>query len=202
MNVPRLTRRAASAVLVAGIAVLAGCSTVVKIEGEQTLRGRLTVQVGQAWNRLAATGLEQPYEVWTQEGLSLDHLRLWPGIQSGESLMAVAPSANSAKTPRVPVFRAGMAPDQLAHLFELLYSADGSAVRITRIEPVVFAGERGLRLELLVVRPHDEVHLSVAGWVAERRGELYALTYAAPRLGFFRRGLPGVEALVASARIR
>ncbi|MEY4652662.1 MAG: hypothetical protein RI884_1243 [Pseudomonadota bacterium] len=184
------------------VATLAACSTVVKIEGEQTLRGRMTVQVGQAWNRLAPSGLEQPYEAWIQEGLALDHLRLWAGIRSGQPLMVTAPPAHGGKPLRVPVFRAGMAPDQLANLFEVLYAAEGSAVRLTRLEPVVFAGGPGLRFELLVVRSHDEVHLSVAGWVAVRDDQLHALSYAAPRLGFFRRGLPGVEAIAASVRVR
>lgn len=198
MKTRRLPRRTLVLALAAG---LAACSTVTKIEGQQTLRGRLTVQVAPAWNRLAPGALEQPYESWTQEGLLLDHLRLWPGIRNGEALMAVPPPADGARPRRLPVFRAGMAPDQIVNLFEVLYSADGSGVRVTRIEPADFAGGRGLRFELLVVRPHDEVHLSVAGWVSVQRDALHALTYAAPRLGFFRRGLPAVEVIAASARL-
>jgi len=179
-----------------------GCSTAVKIQGEQTLRGRLTVQVNQAWNKLASPDVDQPYESWPQGGLALAPLRLWAGIPSGQPLREVSAPANGAKPARVPVLRAGMAPDQLANLFEVLYGVDGSAVRLVRLEPVVFAGTQGLRFELLVVRANDEVHLSVAGWVSVHRDELHALTYAAPRLGFFRRGLPAVEAIAASARLR
>jgi hypothetical protein len=184
------------------VASLTGCSSVIKIEGEQTLYGRLTVRVDSAWNKLPTTGQEQPYEVWTQEGVGLDHLRLWAGTRSGDPLVLAAAPADGQKPARVPVFRSDMAPDQLASLFEALYALDGSQVQITRLEPAAFAGQSGLRFELAIVRNRDDVHLSVAGWLAVRQGELFAMTYAAPRLGFFRRGLPGVEAVAASARLR
>ncbi len=199
MNTFRWSARVACGVL---LALLAGCASVVKVEGEQTLQGRLSVRVGQAWNKLAAPGDEQPYEAWTQDGLALDHLRLWPGVRSGQSLMKAPPPAAGQKAPRVPVFRAGMAPDQLASLFEGLYSADGSQVQVTRIDPASFAGEPGVRFELAIVRKRDEVQMSVVGWVAVRGDALYAITYAAPRLGFFPRGRPAAQAIAASARIR
>ncbi len=199
MKLSRLT-----GLLMAGLlfALLAGCASVVKVEGEQTLSGRLALRVGAAWNKFSVPGSQQPYESWTQEGLVLDHLRLWPGIRSGQPLMSAAPAPAGQKAPRVPVFRAGMAPDQLANLFEVLYAWDGSQVQVTRIDPTTFAGQPGLRFELAIVRKHDELQVAVVGWVAVRGDELFAMTYAAPRLGFFPRGRPGVEAIAASARLR
>ena len=197
-----MNARLSALLIVLAVACLTGCSSVTKIEGEQTLQGRLTVRVNAAWNKLLPAGQEQPYEVWTQEGVGLDHLRLWAGTRSGDPLVVTAPAAAGQKPARVPVFRAEMAPDQLASLFEALYALDGSQVQITRLEPAAFAGQSGLRFELAIVRNRDDVHLSVAGWLAVRQGELFAMTYAAPRLGFFRRGLPGVEAVAASARLR
>jgi len=35
-----------------------------------------------------------------------------------------------------------------------------------------------------------------------RNGELFAMTYTAPRLAFFARHLPAVQAIVQSARIK
>lgn len=199
MNLSRLPVLLATGFL---IALIAGCASVVKVEGEQTLKGRLTVRVGQAWNKVAVPGEAQPFESWTQDGLALDHLRLWAGMRPGEALMAGAQPAAGQRAARVPVFRAGMAPDQLANLFEVLYSADGSQVQVTRIEPAPFVGEQGLRFELAIIRKRDEVQMSVVGWAAVRRDELFAVTYAAPRMGFFPRGRAGAEAVAASARIR
>lgn len=199
MKLPRMP-----ALLVAGLllTLFAGCASVSKVEGDVTLGDRLTVRVDRAWNKFALPGQAQPYESWTQDGLALDHLRVWSGIRSGQSLMAPAQAPAGQKAPRVPVFRAGMAADQLANLFEVLYAADGSQVQVTRIEPASFAGQAGLRFELAIIRKRDDVQLSVLGWVAVRQDELFALTYAAPRLGFFPRGRPGVEAIAASARLR
>jgi hypothetical protein len=184
-------------------AVLAGCASIEAVEGERVLAGRLTVVVGPAWNRIRSTEDKQPYETWTQHGFTLDQLRLWPGIASGESLVAPRPlPPGGQRAPRVPTFRAGMSPDQLANLFEVLYAMDGSQVTLTRLDAERFAGERGLRLAFSVLRQRDDLQLSGVAWMAVRQDRLYALAYTAPRLAFFDRGRPQAEAVAASARIK
>jgi len=188
---------------VAVLATLSGCASIEAVEGERTLAGRLVVTVGQAWNRLRSSEDRQPYETWTQHGFMLDQLRLWPGVASGEAMVAVPPvPASGRRAPRVPTFQARMAPDQIASLFEVLYAMDGSQVKLTRLDAARFAGERGLRLEFSVVRQRDDVQLSGVAWVAVRQERLYALAYTAPRLSFFGRVLPQAEAVAASARIK
>ena len=44
--------------------------------------------------------------------------------------------------------------------------------------------------------------LGVLGWGAVRNGELFVITYTAPRLAFFQRHLASAEAIVKSARLR
>lgn len=182
--------------------LLSACSAVVKIEGDQVLNSRLSVRVTDAWNKLYLPGSSQPYDMWTQEGLSLDHLRIWAGIKPGSPLMALGSVPLGQKAPRVPTFAAGMAPDQLVNLFEMLYSADGSLVKVTRVEPAVFAGEKGLRFEFAVARKRDDVELLGVGWVAVRTDELFAATFVAPKLAFYPRLLPRAEAIVKTAQIR
>ena len=70
--------------------LLAGCAAVVKVEGDQVLNNKLAVKLPDAWNKLNYPG--QPYEVWTQEGASLDQLRFWAGIQPGKQIMTAPPS--------------------------------------------------------------------------------------------------------------
>jgi len=43
--------------------------------------------------------------------------------------------------------------------------------------------------------------LSGEGWAAVSKGELFAMLYMAPRLGFFARHAPEVEKIAASAKI-
>ncbi|MFO1194413.1 MAG: hypothetical protein U1F00_20010 [Rhodoferax sp.] len=183
---------------------LAGCANVIKIEGEQVLNQRLAVTVSDAWNKVSLGAQNQPYEAWTQDGLTLDHLRFWAGIEPGKSLMAAPPFSGGSgqKPPRLPTFRAGMPPDELVGLFELLYAADGSIVTLGRTEPARFAGEPGVRFEFAVLRKSDGVQLQGVGWLAVRNNQLFASTFVAPRLAFFPRLLPRAEAVVATAKIR
>lgn len=184
--------------------VLAGCAGVVKIEGEQVLNQRLSVTVSSAWNKVTFGATNQPYEAWTQEGLMLDHLRLWSGIQPGQALM-VLPSASGSggQKPMVPAtFRSAMALHELVALFEQLYAADGSIVEIGQTGPSQFAGEPGVRFEFTVLRKSDGVALKGVGWAATRGNALFAATFVAPRLYFFDQLLPKAQAVVATARIR
>ena len=182
------------------IAVLAGCASVVKVEGEQTVNQRMKVQLTDAWNKLPTQA--QPYELWTQEGVMLDQLRLWAGVKPGQSLLAMPSSSSSQKAPRVPTYTAGMTPDQLVTLFEIMYSVDGSLVTMEKVEPVMFAGEKGVQFEFAVTRKGDDVQLRGVGWVAVRNNELFAASFVAPRLAFFPRLRPLAERVVQSARIQ
>jgi hypothetical protein len=180
--------------------VLAGCASVVKVEGEQVVNNRMTVKLPSAWNRIAVHN--EPYELWTQDGVTLDQLRIWAGVPAGQALMRTPHTPAGQKAPRVPTFVAGMTPDQLVSLFEVLFSADGSQVRITRVEPAPFAGENGVRFEFEVIKKSNELVHKGTGWAAVRGNQLYAATFTAPELGFYKRLLPRAEGVVATAKIK
>jgi len=189
-------------VLVLALA-LSACTTISKVEGEQVVNQRMAVTVADAWNKIAPPGATQPYDIWTQEGLFLDQLRLWAAIEPGRLLVATPPAPPPGqKAPRLPTYLAGMPPDQLVGLFETMYSADGSIVKMNKVEPALFAGERGVRFEFSVTRKGDDVHLNGIGWVSVRKDQLYAATFTAPRLHFFAKLLPKAEAIVRTARIK
>jgi hypothetical protein len=180
--------------------LLAGCAAVVKVEGDQTLNNKMVVKLPDAWNRLAYPG--QPYEVWTQEGASLDQLRFWAGVPAGKQIVTLPPSPSGQKAPRVPTFTANMKPDELVSLFEIMYSADGSQVKVTKVEPASFAGANGVRFELLVTMKKTDLIVRSIGWAAVRNNELFAATYHAPELAFFKRLAPKAEAVVKTAAIK
>jgi hypothetical protein len=189
--------------LILCVAALSACTTVVKVEGDQIVNGRLAVKLPDAWNKLTLPANKQPFEVWTQEGMTLDHLRFWAAIKPGQSLLN-RPTNNTPageKAPRLPTYTKGMAPDQLVSLFETLYSADGSLVAINQVDAATFAGQPGVRFEFSVARKSDDVQLKGVGWVAVRGDELFAATFVAPRLSFFGRLLPKAEGVVKTAQI-
>lgn len=180
--------------------LVAGCASVVKVEGEQLVHKKLSVHLPAAWNRIAVT--QQPYELWTQDGISLDQLRFWAGVQPGQALIRVPSTPMGQKPPRVPTFQADMSPDQLVSLFETLFAADGSQVRITRVDPAEFAGEKGIRFEFSVIKRSTDLQLKGTGWAAVRNNQLYAATFTAPELAFYPRLLPKAQDVVATARIK
>jgi len=181
-------------------ALLAGCAAVVKVEGDQVVRDKMAVKLDSAWNRI--TNSFQPYEVWTQEGASLDQLRFWAGVPAGQGLIKPPPAGLGQKEQRVPTFASGMSPDELVNLFEHVYSADGSLVKVTKVEPANFAGERGVRFELAITRKGNDLLMRGVGWAAVKNNQLYAATFTAPQLSFYPRLVPKAESVVASVRIK
>lgn len=190
-------------------ALLAACSSMTRMDGEQVINGKLAVDVPQAWNRMTDRWVEDPYVTWTQEGLPLDHLRFWGGVRPGQTLMvkhAMYSREADAKEPRVPTFRQGLTPDKLVALFEELYATAGT-VTVTRVDPALFAGQKGVRFEFTLARRRDDVAMQGVGWIAVKADpvvgeELYAATFVAPRLSFYQRLLPMAEAVVKTARIK
>jgi hypothetical protein len=189
--------------------LLAACTSMAKVEGEQVLNERLVVNVPGAWNRVVDRSEKPPYESWTQEGLPLDHLRLWAGVRPGQPLLtkwATYSRAEDAKEARVPTFRTGLTPEKLVSLFEAVYATAGT-VNITKVEPTLFAGHKGVRFEFTLARRSDDLDLRGVGWVAVRPDptwgeELYAASFVAPKLSFYERLLPMAEAVVKTARVR
>ena len=187
------------------VSLLAACTSIVKVEGDQVINNRMAVKLTDAWNKVDLPGNKQPFDVWTQEGLTIDHLRFWAAVGNNQEMMTRPPGAGvpqGGKAARLPTYVAGMQPDQLVSLFENLYAADGSIVTMNKVEPAVFAGEKGVRFEFAVTRKSDDVQLRGVGWVAVKKNELFAATFVAPRLSFFPRLLPKAESVVKTAQIK
>ncbi|MDB5898209.1 MAG: hypothetical protein JWP41_1811 [Ramlibacter sp.] len=189
--------------------LLAACTSISRMDGDQVVNERLAVHVSEAWNKVTDRWEATPYDTWTQEGIPLDHLRIWAGIHPGDAIMVHYPGYSrdaDAKDARVPRFRTGLTPEKLVSLFEEFYATAGT-VSITKVEPAIFAGQKGVRFEFALARRRDDLNLLGVGWIAVRADptygeELYAATFVAPRLHFFQRLLPMAEAVVKTARIR
>lgn len=193
-----MNRRHALAAVAATL-LIAGCAQVSHVAtGEVTLKNRLVVTVDKPWNQFER-GLDDATPTWTQDGITVDALRFYAGLKDGDLL---APTPAGAKAVKPLAFRASMQTAELVSLFEGLYARDGSTFTLQRVAPHPFAGGDGFRFEFASIRKNDEVHLSGVGWGAIRGGELFAITYTAPRLSFFARHLGSAEAIVKSARVR
>jgi hypothetical protein len=178
---------------------LAGCAQLSVVNtGELVLKNRLAVQVDQPWNQFER-GLGDNTLTWTQDGITVDALRFYVGVKDGE---LIAPTPSEPKGQKPLAFKAGMAPADVVALFEGLYSRGGSSFTLDRISPDSFGGQAGFRFEFSAIRKADDVRLRGIGWGTVRQGELFAITFTAPRLAFYPRHLASAEAIARSARIR
>lgn len=184
---------------IVAVAVLAGCAVpAVKVGPGPTVVGeRIMVSIDEAWNHLPGFSLRRPWTVWTADGVAIDELRFWAGLKEGES---IAPAEGSDRRPLG--FKATMQPHELVALFASLHTRDGSTFTLERLEPADFVGVKGFRFRYALMRYHDDVKLAGVGWAAVRNGELYAMTFTAPRVGFFPRHEKRVEQIAKSARLK
>lgn len=180
------------------LTVLSGCTTVAKMEsGEQTVGERLVVHLQGAWNHISGPGIG-PAHVWTMEGLPIDQLRIYVGIKDGETVH----QPDSSGKLKSFTFRANMQAEDVVAMFEGALTRDGSVFKLVKLEPMSFAGQKGFRFEFSLIRKVDNVQLSGVGYGTVFKGELYALLYAAPQLGFFSRHQRGVEQMARSAKLK
>ena len=184
--------------LVLSLAVLAGCAQVSKVNtGAVVVRDWMLVDVAEPWNQFER-GLADDTLTWTREGVTVDALRFYVGVKDGG---LIAPTPTQPKGQRALAFKSSMQPAEVVALFEGLYSRGGSSFQLDRLAPDTFAGAQGFRFEFSVMRKADDVRLRGLGWAAIRNGELFAITFTAPRLAFFDRHAPSAEALARSARV-
>lgn len=194
MNISRRT------LLQGGLAVLlAGCAQLSHVTtGESVVGQRLIVQVEQPWNQFEQA-LADGVPTWTKEGVTVDTLKFYVGLKDG-ALLAPTPTQPKGVAPLA--FKAGMQAADIVVLFERLYSRGGSTFTLDGVRQVSFVGANGYRFEFSSIRKGDDVRLRGVGWFAVRNGELWAITYTAPRLAFFPAGIGQAEAIAMSARVK
>ena len=175
---------------------LAGCASIAQVEhGSFTVGEALEVTSDGRWNRIDPPGSETDAdEAWTAEGVTLDMIVFYVGVEDG------APLGRGAG-PQAPVFRAGMLPHEVLELYEASVAHDGAAMRLERLAPARFCDVDGFLFEHTTTpRAGAQLRGRVYGAVVDAR--LYLLSYSAPEAYFYAKHLPAVEALAASARIR
>lgn len=179
--------------------LLAACAApVTRVEvGETTVGKRLAVKVDAAWNQFSG-GLTGGVPTWTMEGITIDALSFYTDIKDGQTF---GPS-NTPKGRQPVIFKASMQPADIVAMFQSLQTQDGSSFMLDKLEPAPFLDGQGFRFEYSTVRKVDEVPLKGVAYGRVRGGELFLVSYSAPRLVFFPRHQPRVEALIKSVSLR
>ena len=179
--------------------LLVGCAQVTKIgPGEAVIAEKIGVPVDSGWNQFGGQfGGSHAAALWTTEGLTIDQLNFFVGVKDGALI-----AANPGKEQRPLAFKASMQPHEVVALFEAFYTRDGSSFKLDKLEVTDFLGQRGWRAQYTVVRKIDDVKLSGSAWATVRSGELFALTFTSPSIGFYPRQIAKVEKAALAARFK
>jgi hypothetical protein len=181
--------------------VFTGCVTPITwvgvSPGATLVREHLSVQVDASWNHLEGGSPEAKHDLWTTDGLPLDQLHFFVGISPGEPLVAL----KNRPDKQVPRFQKDMQAYDIVELYETLSTLDGSTFTRGKLTPMTFAGGNGFRFEYTLVRKGDEVTLKGVGYATVQKDRLYLMVFEAPRIHYFAKDLPRVEAMAASAKI-
>lgn len=190
--------RARLAMLAFSLLLAACAAPVTRVEvGEVTVGKRMAVKVDAAWNQFGG-GLTAGIPTWTMEGITIDALRFYTDVKDGQTFGP----ANPPKGRQPLIFKAAMQPADIVALFQSLQTQDGSSFTLDKLEPTEFLGGTGFRFEYSTIRKVDEVPLKGVAYGRVKDGELFLVSYSAPRLVFFPRYQPRVESLIRSVSLR
>jgi len=167
--------------------------------GEVVVCEHLKVHNDGNWSRLQGGAPTPKYDLWTSDGITLDQLRFYVGIQDGESLVVLKDRPADKPIPR---FRENMEAQEVVELYESFATQDGSVFKLEKLAPTRFLEADGFRFDFSRVRKSDDVRTLGVAWVARQRKEWYLMVFEAPRIHYFPKNLPRVEAMAQSAKVQ
>jgi hypothetical protein len=189
-------------ILIAVSVLMASCGTpykLVKAEPVKVSKGTMQVRPSIAWNRTPYfPGGIASQEGWTQNGLPLDQVWFFGGVEEGKSIAKQAKKAER----QVPNFRADMLPQDLVSLLEAYYRIVQQArvFESISVKPITLSGASGIRVGFFYVAD-DEVQRSGNAVLVVKNNKLYGMVLHAAATHYYATLLPEFDKLVASATI-
>lgn len=157
----------------------------------------LTVTPGRDWNRLDGN-IGKHTETWTLDGGQLNDLTFFAGIEPGKPLVR----ERRKKREPLPKFGSTTLLAEVPELFEATYRdyKQIADFRMVDIQPATFLGQQGVVFAYEYVDQDEltrkgEAHAAIIG------GRLYMVSFDAPRLHYFDRGIQDFRRIVESARL-
>jgi hypothetical protein len=193
--------------VLAALLLIAGCAPFVMVPAaqQQDVRGAFTIDVFRPWNRVnpQAPGADQgPIENWTIDGPGLDQLLMIVGVATGEPLFKPVQSGDTKQEP-LPVFRAGMTPNEVMELYEasvarLLQTA---LFETRQLQPAQLGDSQGFRFDYAYTTK-DSIDRHGLAFATLRGDRLYLIAFHGPRVHHFPVYRGEVERMIASVRFK
>lgn len=190
----RLASLAAAAAL-----LLAACEPYKVVEpGRQAIADGMSVSKTKPWVQIQEPyAPDGPDRVWTLDGLGLNALLIYGGVEDGEKLLEPKGEAGE----RIPSFASTMDGLELSELIGASVSramAGGLAVETLSLAPATFMGAPGFETEFAFTGSSG---LEMRGFAqgANVGGKLYLVMFVAPRMHYYAKDLDEVRGIAASA---
>ena len=159
--------------------------------------GSMVVTPSRDWNQLSVKPGKKA-ETWTLDGEQLNDVTWFGGIAPGEPLVREV----SKKRKPLPKFTSATLLVELPELLEATYRSakDIGSFKVTGSTPDRFLGQDAIRFSYEYV-DNDNLPRRGEARAALAKGQLYMVTFDAPRLHFFEKSLEDFRALSDSARL-
>ncbi len=180
-------------------ALLSACVAFNATEPGNVKLGDVTVTATGKWNQRSSTAGAN-YELLTQEGLPLDQIRVYPGVESGKTLDSVGWGAPETVKQSLLV-QANLKAEGIAELVASNYTARGASYKAERIAPAKVLGADGVRIEFVATQKTTEVEYKGIAYGAMVGNKLYLLVFHAPKIHFFSKLQAEADSLMKSARL-
>lgn len=187
-----------TASLVLGSPAFAGNKLIPAGQRIKVAKSVLSVQPGIEWNKMGARP-GRSSETWTLDGDGLNDLTFYGGVESGRPLFREVDKKNRP----LPHVSSTMLLTDIPALLENSYrvALQTSAVQIETVEPVQFAGAKGVRFTYSFSSQNETLRRRGEARAAMIGGKLYMITYEAPALHYYDRSYEAFRTVAESARI-
>jgi hypothetical protein len=184
--------------LVFGSPAIAGNKLIASGQRVNVAKSAMSVQPSIEWNKMGARPGRNS-ETWTLDGDGLNDLTFYGGIESGRPLFREVDKKN---TP-LPKVSSTMLLTDLPALLENSYrvALQTSAVQIDTVEPVQFAGSKGVRFTYSFSQQNETLRRRGEARAAMIGGKLYMVTYEAPALYYYDRSYDAFRAVAESVKL-
>lgn len=168
-----------------------------KGEAVQVADTPLTIIPGRDWNRLDMRMGKQT-ESWTLDGEQLNDVTFYAGIEPGTPLVR----ERSKKREPLPKFSSSTLLVEVPELLETTYRSykQIAAFRILDVSPSRFLERDGVVFSYEFV-DQDELTRRGEAYAAIIGDRLYMISFDAPRLHYYERGIADFRTLAGSARL-
>ena len=178
---------------VALVLLLPGCAAYSLVPpGSHSVKG-ISVTAETSWNKApTASGRT----IWTANGLSLDSVTFFEGIQNEKPLY------NLSKKAELPVFRSDMLPNEIVEVFESTVAkmVNSTVHNTANLRPADFGGVTGFQFDYSYIGGDNVPRKGMAAG-AVRDGKLYMIAYEGAATHYYDLHKAEAERMIAGARL-